>query len=197
MRLVVDAWIYLHIMVGHSIYCIRNTLNGKTYIGQTSVSPAKRWTQHKCHTGRNTRIAHAMRKHGPAAFTFKVLHTGLTKEEADDLETLWIIVMQSRRRGYNSAPGGTAHSEETKAKIGAANRGRKHSPERVQIARERARGNTNNRGRKQSPETIRKRSEALRGRKIDPEVVARRAATKRRNNLARLSGVECSGLEPK
>ena len=69
-----------------SIYKITNTVNGKSYIGQTRQDAEK--TRIRDHlTGRgNVIIKNAVEKYGKDAFTFEVLHDGVIPEFLDTLE---------------------------------------------------------------------------------------------------------------
>ncbi len=102
--------------------------NGKVYIGITSVEPTKRWDSghgyKKCQ-----RFFYAIRKYGWGNIKHEILHTGLTKEEAENKEIELIKLFNSTNpeKGYNIANGGNCpgtHSEETKRKIGAAHKGK-------------------------------------------------------------------------
>ena len=56
------------------IYAIRNTVNGKVYIGQTVRSLEQRWAQHVLLSRvRNMPVCRAIRKHGADKFTRIVL----------------------------------------------------------------------------------------------------------------------------
>lgn len=134
------------------VYCIRNRINGKVYIGGAYVSFSARFKGHRnCLKGGrhgNQHLQNAWNKYGPAAFTFKIIERCSTKICARR-ETYWIARFKATERefGYNKSPTGgsplgTKHSleyrmavaergrnmsPETRAKIGAASRGRKCS----------------------------------------------------------------------
>lgn len=145
------------------IYQIRNTVNGKIYIGSTSRMTA-RWRSHKHDLNRNehanARLQHSWRKHKAEAFDFTVIE-GVT--DLDDLllrEQFWIDSLSSWSPtiGYNicriaGSTRGTKRtpetcekiatkarmrpppSAETRAKISAAGLGRIRSPESIEKSR--------------------------------------------------------------
>lgn len=97
--------------------------SGKVYIGITKRKPAKRFDggrgyKHCPH------FSAAIAKYGWDAFEHVILHTGLTKEEAEQREIELIAKYQAtdRRYGYNADRGGSAPgrmSEETRQKMAA------------------------------------------------------------------------------
>ena len=134
------------------IYIIKNTNNGKVYIGQ-SVNVEYRISNHfsklKCKRHDNDHLQRAYDKH-PSAFTWELLCT-CEQSELDDLEIKYIAEYNSAdpEYGYNKQYGGQAEhrctpetrkkmsevkkgkrfSEEHRKKIGEANRRRKLSEE--------------------------------------------------------------------
>ena len=95
----------------HYLYRIANTLNNKVYIGQSNKE-TERWRQHK-YFARNPEITgqyihRAMAKHGIDNFTYEVIATCQTQENADELEIILIKQYDSCNKefGYNVAPGG-------------------------------------------------------------------------------------------
>lgn len=122
----------------HYLYRIINQINGKVYIGQTK-NPKKRWQQHQYNSQEKKKkqyIHSAISKYGIDNFSYEVMATCKTQEDADITEKQLIKQYDSRNKefGYNLALGGktTPHSEETKAKISATLTGVKHSPEHIQ-----------------------------------------------------------------
>ena len=69
------------------IYKVTNNINNKVYIGQTSTSIEKRWTQHKsaARTAKNNKIIfyNAINKYGEDNFTIDVIYevSCITKDE--------------------------------------------------------------------------------------------------------------------
>ena len=116
-----------------TIYLVTNQVNGKYYVGQTTTTIAARWRMHKCHARLLSRrlyghLPPAIRKHGAEAFLIETLATTDSIEKLNDLEQLWILVLdaQNPRVGYNCDGGGRNRlvSAETRAKMSAAFRGR-------------------------------------------------------------------------
>jgi group I intron endonuclease len=126
------------------VYLITNQVNGKVYVGQTVNTVARRWSEHKrgAKQGRNHRFPNAIRKHGADAFVVSTLHTASSKDELNALEIQEITARSSTDKtfGYNMVEGGNASdcatinlgrrlSDETKKKIGEANRGKVRTAE--------------------------------------------------------------------
>src|SRR5579862_2188959 len=94
-----------------SVYIAINRLNGKCYVGQTRIGVNNRWTDH-WYAARKKKQPRcyfhaALRKYGRNGFD---LHTidDLTDEEANNLEKVWICLLQSDKKhlGYNRTKGG-------------------------------------------------------------------------------------------
>ena len=110
--------------------------NGKVYIGITSQKPEARWGKNgagycKMKNGRykQSKMAAAILKHGWDNIKHEVVHEGLTKEEAEQIECSLIAKYQSNHRdyGYNIENGGHTKkvSDETKRKLRELNLGEK------------------------------------------------------------------------
>lgn len=104
------------------LYRITDHINNKVYIGQ-SIQPNVRWSNHKsdARNGKPIQYIHrAMAKYGIENFSFEVIASCRTQEDADETEDALIIQYDSRNKkfGYNLAIGGShgGHSEETKQK---------------------------------------------------------------------------------
>lgn len=139
------------------VYLLTNLINGKYYVGKTVSKNLTRYLSGKRWAARHGQcrtmaIVNAMAKHGVDNFSSSVLAVAASREQLDALERLWIIVLDSRNSaiGYNiSAGGGGASrpcSEETKRRIGIANKGRKpkiyvRTEEHRQQLRDRMQGN--------------------------------------------------------
>jgi group I intron endonuclease len=184
------------------IYLVTNTVNGKVYIGQTTLVLAERWKRH-CNSGKQkTRLGHAIAKHGRDAFVIEVIESCASKAEMNAAEIRHIAARSSTNveRGYNVAPGGggtgprTRESvergadklrgkpltEETKLKLRAAMIGRKQTPEHVSAM---LAGKARKSGFKHSPEAIAKMSANRAGKRPPPisdEHRAKLAAASRR-----------------
>ena len=85
--------------MNYTIYCHRNKINNKAYIGQTSCTPyTKRWTgsgspYEKCRYFQN-----AINKYGWENFEHFVLMTNLTEIEANYYEELFISLFNTTDR---------------------------------------------------------------------------------------------------
>jgi hypothetical protein len=140
------------------IYEIRNTIDGKRYVG-SSTNIERRWRHHAyqlrggCHYNRY--LQNAWNKHGELAFEFKVL-VYTEPEENIRLENLLLsadsceynIAKDAKRpqlgrprservkqklskinSGENHPQYGTLHSDETRRKLSVANTGNRHTEE--------------------------------------------------------------------
>ena len=96
-----------------TIYKITNTINGKSYIGQTCQKVEDRWNEHKRgKTSKNSPLKRAIEKYGWDNFTKEVIETIETLEEALDREIYWIdyyktcVLVHGKDCGYNLSRGG-------------------------------------------------------------------------------------------
>ena len=74
------------------IYCITNKVNGKRYIGQTTMPLYKRWHAHKKANGRCISIAAAIKKYGVDAFEIIEIDRAFSREELDEKEVAKLLV---------------------------------------------------------------------------------------------------------
>lgn len=94
------------------IYSIKNKLNGKEYIGQTTQDPKERFRQHKNLAGRyydfrRSYIHRAIGKYGVDSFDFCVIDVCIGYVAADELEKQYIKNRKTLKpAGYNLKPGG-------------------------------------------------------------------------------------------
>lgn len=92
------------------IYCIRNLINGKVYVGQGQYV-ARRLYEHKYHLERNsdkaTALQRAVNKYGLDNFEFAVLEM-CPLEVINEREIFWIAELDSHNKnhGYNLSTGG-------------------------------------------------------------------------------------------
>lgn len=110
------------------IYTIRNSVNGKIYVGQTTQSLVQRKAEHMTRErkgDRDHKLYLAMKKHGVDNFVFEEVCTTIKPEHLDALEIEIISQFNSYNRGYNSTAGGNGVSDETKEKLRLINLGRK------------------------------------------------------------------------
>ena len=104
------------------IYQIRNTVNGKCYVGQTRQALSQRWNKHRTRPDGILKFAFA--SHGLDKFEFSVI-CEIPNEELNDREVREISERNTLApNGYNLQTGGGAfaHHEETKLKISEANK---------------------------------------------------------------------------
>jgi len=139
------------------VYAIRNMTNGKVYVGR-SVDCKGRWGHHRAQLRKgkhaNPHLQAAWSRYGEGAFVLGILEREADRSRLPALERKWIEYLQSgdRERGYNLdtvREGRWVMSEETKAKIGAANRGKIRSPAMKKRMREVKQGQ--GKGRVKSP----------------------------------------------
>jgi group I intron endonuclease len=119
-----------------TVYLLRNTVNGKGYVGITRGIARLRFLAH-CRLAKKQRakarcaIHRAIVKYGPEVFTVSVLAQAATWEETTQLERAFIAELGTfgSQHGYNMTRGGDGALgrpmlETTKAKIIAANQGK-------------------------------------------------------------------------
>ena len=91
------------------IYKITNTINGKSYIGQTIQNVKERFYQHcatKCSkVVSNMAIHRAIKKYGKSNFTVEVIEE-IDSTNLNYRERYWIKYYNSYNNGYNSTKGG-------------------------------------------------------------------------------------------
>lgn len=92
----------------YTIYMASCLANGKVYVGQTKTYFSKRQWAHLNRKDYNCFFHRALRKHGRDSFVWQTVAKVETKEQADNLERAWIILLRSRDRafGYNITAGG-------------------------------------------------------------------------------------------
>ena len=143
-----------------TIYLVTNNLNGKQYVGQTTVVSEKR--------GHGTLVTAAYRKYGKENFSYEPICSDIhSRPTLNFIEKFWIKVMDSRvPNGYNIEHGGSTKDKvapETIAKMKVAQLGWKRSPEAVAKVVKALKN--------RSPEVKQKAGDKLRGRKRPQEVV--------------------------
>lgn len=120
------------------IYCIKNNINGKEYIG-SSINVRKRFLRHfselKNNKHKNTKLQNSYNKHGKDNFVFSILEEVNEKGALISREQYYIDTMLPE---YNinliaNSSLGVKRSEETKEKIKKANLGLKHPSWRNEI----------------------------------------------------------------
>lgn len=166
----------------YCVYVHINKFNGKKYVGQTinGNNINKRWVNglgyRSC-----TVFYKAIKKYGWNNFEHDIVASNLTLEEANHFEELLIRELDTMNplNGYNLKSGGENNklSDETKRKIGNANKGRIISEEDIIKMSESRKGRVlpeevrrkiseSNKGKKLSDETKRKIGQSSLGRNI-------------------------------
>lgn len=153
----------------YTIYC-HTFPHGKVYVGLTKQKAEGRFKGGHGYKDCPA-MNRAIQKYGWKSIDHDIIGTVDTLEEAEKLERYLIALMNSTdpRNGYNILPGGNvggnAPSEETKRKIGNANRGKHCSMEHRKKISEAKKGLPSpRRGAKLSEETKQKMSMARKGR---------------------------------
>lgn len=196
-------------MVYGYIYKIENLINGKIYIGQTTLNPPKRRNIHfyelrkKKHG--NKHLQNSFNKYGEANFKFTVLNYATDKKTLDQLEITYINYYDclDMSKGYNLQSGGShgkhspetiekmkrncsyywlgkSRSEETKTKISKNNPMYKlENREKIRNARI---------GKKHSLETRKKISKSHLGKKVKGEHLKNLRSSKRGKGLFGFTG---------
>ena len=125
--------------MNRGIYIIKNIINGKFYIG-SAVNIKLRWAQHKHQLEHNKHgnryLQRSWNKYGRENFVFEVLEYVPDKHELILCEQKWFDKMKpyDNNIGYNISPTagsslGVKHTDEMKAKVSKAVKGRKLSTE--------------------------------------------------------------------
>jgi group I intron endonuclease len=119
------------------VYLIRNKINGKLYVGQTTNSIQIRWKQH-CSSARHRPLClidKAIAKHGESSFILETLDRTSDRSSLNERELDWIMKLGAMApAGYNlrnTAKGqsGWHLSATTKEKLSRALKGSKPSEE--------------------------------------------------------------------
>lgn len=128
-------------MNDYSVYMHLNRANGKRYVG-ISKDPIRRWANGRGYY-RNKHFSDAIIKYGWDNFDHLILYSGLTKDEACEIEQRLISKYntQDKRYGYNLTSGGDyfQHSEESKQLMSEHRKGKgrvKRSEHTRQLIRE-------------------------------------------------------------
>lgn len=151
--------------------------DGRSYIG-SSVDVRQRWYVHRLQLNRNEHhspyLQRAWNKYGEDSFTFEVVEE-CERSALIDVEQRWIDKCIPEFNALPTARSrlGVAHTEETKRKIGDANRGRSKSEETLRKLSESLTG------RVVTAATREKISLALTGRSIPQESRAKMSVAKK------------------
>lgn len=143
------------------IYCIKNILNNKLYVG-SSTRIYDRFYRHKKDLQSNTHcnryLQNSWNKYGEGGFKFEVIEE-CSKENLIEREQYWLDFYKENGKVYNvrlkvESNRGLKHSAEHNRKIGDANRGKKISDEQKKKVSDSLKG------RKLTKESIEKRTES-------------------------------------
>lgn len=93
------------------VYLVRNKVNGKVYIGQTTDSVRGRWVSHQSaarRAGRKPAFINAIRKYGAEGFDVVELGRAFDKDELNAMEirAIWSHDSTNKAYGYNITLGG-------------------------------------------------------------------------------------------
>ena len=93
------------------VYLIRNTVNGKCYVGQTTRNFNERFSEH-CQPGsakKGSKLSQAIQLYGEENFVCRILEEGIEDErELSYREVYYVATLRTVwPDGYNATPGGT------------------------------------------------------------------------------------------
>jgi len=158
------------------IYKIKNKIDNKTYIGQTTQDLESRWRNHRKNSSNCRYLKSAFKKYGVENFVFKLVCITFDNQ-LDDMEIKYIEQYKCLvPNGYNIRLGGNSgkHHEETKRKISESLKLRYASGlihPRHQL------------GKRHNEITKNKISESNKGRKISQESINKRIISRRKNKI--------------
>lgn len=87
-----------------TIYIVKNKIDDKVYIGQTTCVK-QRWNDHKCNAltrKKKSKFYDAIRKYGVENFYYKILEEDVLPEQAELKETEYIKLYNSVENGFNT-----------------------------------------------------------------------------------------------
>lgn len=92
------------------IYIIKNTVNDKVYIGQTTMTAYQRFQSHikpsNVEAKSSYKLYDAMKKYGTDKFYVETLEEDVPIDKLNEREIKWIADYDSFNNGYNGNPGG-------------------------------------------------------------------------------------------
>ncbi len=149
------------------------------YVGVTTRSVMKRWSEHILKSNGCEALARGFRKHGIEAFTLEHVASAVSDESLNDLERLLISQYGTNsKRGYNLTSGGQRGfviNDEVRAKISAAKMGK---PGHVPSEEGRRKISATHKGKSRPEEWGKKIGLANLGRVISAETRAKISAAK-------------------
>lgn len=123
------------------IYLVKNTVNGKVYVGQTIETVHRRWQHHRYAASgkRKHHLLNAIRKYGHTVFTIETLCECPTRETLNEAERfyIWLLASHLPSFGYNCELGGSngVPTDGTRQKMRESHLGKNHTIEaRAKIA---------------------------------------------------------------
>jgi len=176
------------------VYLIRNTVNGKTYVGQTRFqSPMRRWGVHvnTANKGSTCAVHAAIRKYGTNVFIIETLCC-LPRDALNNMEAYYAEQYGSYTwdtpGGYNMvwcggskvARNGFKFTDETRAKLSEKAKGRVISDDRRRQISQTLSGRP---GHKHTSEVCKQISERMKGNKLSAESIEKMRQTKLSQNL--------------
>lgn len=92
-----------------TVYYHQNKINGKIYVGITSIQPEQRWGKDGHKYSHSPHFCAALNKYGWDNFDHVIFASNLTKEEAENMEMILIekFQLQDPKYGYNVENGGS------------------------------------------------------------------------------------------
>ena len=162
------------------VYLITNTKNGKRYVGQTTKTLAKRWSDHRARSKKSMLPLHcAIRKYGVEVFDVVPIWFAESKQELNEMESGFIAALGTQSPvGYNLTGGGEGcegykHTAESLAKMSVVHIGNTYRKGATQSQESRNKMSISHTGLKQSAETVAKRAAKVRGQRRTSEVCNR------------------------
>ena len=116
----------------YTVYQHRNLKNGKSYVGMTSREPKKRWNNGLGYKDNSKMWSDIQNSDWNTDWEHNILGKFEDKQEALNLEEMFIRLFDSINEGYNTSTyGGTSYkrTDETKKKMSESHIGKHHSEE--------------------------------------------------------------------
>ena len=143
------------------VYKIRNLANGKFYLG-SSVKPRVRFQTHRRQLRKGTHHCHPLQrawvKHGEDCFKFEIVEHVEERDALQASEGRWLEEHHGQPYCYNISKHpealwrGLRHTDEAKAKVSAAQKGKQHRLGHTNSPEHRQRISASMTGKKKTPE---------------------------------------------
>jgi hypothetical protein len=88
------------------IYKITNNLNGKVYVGQTTIKLGLRWNLHCTAKSNKGKLQDDIKNLGRKNFSLEIIDTAVSREDLNSKEHMHILANKSIESGYNIRNGG-------------------------------------------------------------------------------------------